>query len=167
MRDKHDQLEEKITKGSLLSLIAEREYLKPPVLRLVEAACERLSSAIPLAFQNNPPKDESDLNDKISAILNTDRDRFAREHPAVRFGLATAIPDHSTAEDDLVIETKYLRGSTTPSRASDGMAADLIKYPPTAHILFVVYDPERAVSDDQTFRDAFEEKGRCTVHLIR
>ena len=166
MRDKHDRLEEKITKGSLLSLIAEREYLKPPVLRLVEAACDRLSSAIPLAFQNNPPKDEPDLNDKISAILNTDRDRFAREHPAVRFGLATAIPDHSTA-DDLIIETKYLRGSTTPSRASDGMAADLIKYPPTAHILFVVYDPERAVSDDQTFRDAFEEKGRCTVHLIR
>ncbi len=167
IREKHDRLEEKITKGSLLSLIAQREYLKPPVLRLVEAVRDRLSIAIPLAFQNNPPKDEPDLNDKISAILNTDRDKFLREHPAVRFGLATAIPDHSAAEDDLVIETKYLRGSTTPSRASDGMAADLIKYPPAAHILFIVYDPERAVSDDQTFRNALEEKGRCTVHLVR
>jgi len=167
IREKHDRLEEKITKGSLLSLIAEREYLKTPVLRLVEAVCERLSIAIPMAFQSNPPKDEPDLNDKISAILSADRDRFAREHPAVRFGLATAIPDHSAAEDDLVIETKYLRGATTPSRATDGMAADLIKYPPTAHILFVVYDPQRAVSDDQTFRQAFEEKGRCTVHLVR
>ena len=29
MREKHDRLERKITKGSLLSLIAEREYLKP------------------------------------------------------------------------------------------------------------------------------------------
>jgi hypothetical protein len=47
------------------------------------------------------------------------------------------------------------------------MAADLIKYPPTAHILFVVYDPERAISDDQIFRNAFEEKGRCTVQIIR
>jgi hypothetical protein len=167
IREKHDRLEEKITKGSLLSLIAEREYLKTPVLRLVEAVCERLSIAIPMAFQSNPQKDEPDLNDKISAILSADRDRFAREHPAVRFGLATAIPDHSAAEDDLVIETKYLRGATTPSRATDGMAADLIKYPPTAHILFVVYDPQRAVSDDQTFRQAFEEKGRCTVHLVR
>jgi REase_DpnII-MboI/Queuosine biosynthesis protein QueC len=167
MRDKHDRLEEKITKGSLLSLIAEREYLKPPVLRLVSAVSDRLSIAIPLTFQTNPPKDEPDLNDKISAILNTERDRFDREHPAVRFGLATAIPDHSAADEDLVIETKYLRGSTTPSRASDGMAADLIKYPPTAHILFVVYDPERAVSDDETFCHAFEEKGRCTVHVVR
>ena len=167
MRDKHDRLEEKITKGSLLLLIAEREYLKPPVLRLVQAVCERLSVAIPLAFQTNPPKDEPDLNDKISAILNSDRDTFAREHPAVRFGLATAIPDHSAMQDDLVIETKYLRGSTTPSRASDGMAADLIKYPPTAHILFVVYDPGRAISDDQTFRNAFEDKRRRTVFIIR
>lgn len=167
MRAKHDRLEDKIIKGSLLSLIAEREYLKPPVLRLVEAVCRRLSTSIPLAFQSNPPKDEPDLNDKISALLNTDRDNFAREHPSVRFGLAKAIPDHSALGTDLVIETKYLRGSTTPSRASDGMAADLIKYPSTAHILFVVYDPERAVSDDQTFRDAFEQRGRCTVYLIR
>ena len=110
---------------------------------------------------------QGDLNDKISAILNTDRDKFAREHPAVRFGLATAIPDHSKMDNDLVIETKYLRGSTTPSRASDGMAADLTKYPPTAHILFVVYDPERAISDDQAFRSGFEDKGRCTVQVIR
>jgi hypothetical protein len=117
----------------LLSLIAEREYLKPPV-RLVQAVCERLGVAIPLAFQRNPPKDEPDLNDKISAILNADRDKFDREYPAVRFGLATAIPDHSATDYDLLIETKYLRGSTTPSRASDGMAADLIKYPPTTHI---------------------------------
>jgi len=167
MREKHDRLEEKVTKGSLLALIAEREYLKPPVLRLVQAVCDRLSIAIPLAFQTNPPKDEPDLNDKISAILNSDRDKFAREHPAVRFGLATAIPDHSAMQDDLVIETKYLRASTTPSRASDGMAADLIKYPSTAHILFVVYDPGRAISDDQTFRNAFEGKGRCTVFIIR
>jgi DpnII restriction endonuclease/queuosine biosynthesis protein QueC len=167
MREKHDRLEKKIAKESLLSLIAEREYLKPPVLRLGEAVSDRLSIAIPLAFQNNPPKDERDLNDKISAILSAERDRFDREHPAVRFGLATAIPDHSAVEEDLMIETKYLRGSTTPSRASDGMAADLTKYPPKTHILFVVYDPERAISDDQAFSSAFEKKGRCTVHIFR
>lgn len=167
MREKHDKLETKIAKGTLLSLVAEREYLKQPVLRLVKAVSDRLSIALPLAFQTNSPKDEHDLNDKINAILNTEHDKFAREHPAVRFGLATAIPDHSKTENDLVIETKYLRGSTTPSRASDGMAADLIKYPPTAHILFVVYDPERAISDDQTFREAFEQRGRCTVFIIR
>jgi hypothetical protein len=167
MRAKHDRLEEKLAEGSLLSLIAGREYLKPPVLRLLEAVCKRLSAAIPIAFQRNAPKDEPDLNDKISSILNTDSAVFAREHPAVRFGLATAIPDHSAANEDLVIETKYLRDSTTPSRASEGMAADLIKYPSGTHILFAVYDPNRSISDDEIFCRAFEEKGNCTVHIIR
>jgi hypothetical protein len=167
MRMKHDRLEEKLTEGSLLSLIAGREYLKPPVLRLIEAVCKRLSTAIPIAFQRNAPQDERDLNDKISSILNTDSVSFAREHPSVKFGLATAIPDHSASNEDLVIETKYLRGATIPSRASEAMAADLVKYPRGTHILFVVYDPNRAVSDDKAFCRAFEEKGSCTVHLLR
>jgi hypothetical protein len=70
MRSKHDRLDNKVVEGSLLSLIAGREYLKPAVLRLVEALCEQLSAALPLAFQRNEPKDEIDLNDKISAILS-------------------------------------------------------------------------------------------------
>jgi 7-cyano-7-deazaguanine synthase in queuosine biosynthesis len=167
MRAKHDRLEEKLPEGSLLSLIAGREYLKPPVKRLVDDVCKRLSIAMPIAFQRNAPVDERDLNDKISSILNTDSAAFAREHPAVRFGLATAIPDHSAVSEDLIIETKYLRGATTPSRTSEAMAADLIKYPSDTHILFIVYDPGRTVADDKAFCQAFEEKRSCTIKIVR
>ena len=167
MRAKHERLDEKIPEGSLLALIAGREYLKPPVTRLSEAVCKRVGAALPIAFQRNAPKDEADLNDKISAILNTDAAVFAREHPAVRFGLARAIPDHSAIDEDLVIETKYLRDSTTPSRASEGIAADLVKYPPDTHILFIVYDPNRSISDDKTFCGAFQHRGNCTVYIVR
>jgi hypothetical protein len=164
---KHDRLETSIAEGSLLSLVADREYLKPPVDRLVKAMCSRLSAALPVAFQHNRPRNETDLNDKISAIVNTDAVQFEREHPTVRFGLANAIPDHSAVGYDLVIETKYVRSGTPPSRASDGMAADLMKYPANVHILFVVYDPDRAISDDEVFRRALEDKRTCTIHIVR
>jgi hypothetical protein len=167
MRNKHDNLEASITPGSLLSLVADREYLKEPVTRLVRAICERLSTALPIAFQKNAPKDEPDLNDKISALLAGEGPRFEREHPAVRFGLATAVPDHSATAHDLVLETKYIRGNTSPSRASEGMAADLVKYPPDVRILFIVYDPHRAISDDSAFGSALEQRRECTVHIIR
>jgi hypothetical protein len=85
----------------------------------------------------------------------------------VRFGLANAIPDHSAVGYDLVIETKYVRSGTPPSRASDGMAADLMKYPANTHVLFIVYDPERAISNDAVFREALESKRACTVHIVR
>lgn len=167
MRAKHDRLETTVADGSLLSLIAGREYLKQPVSRLTGAICARLTAALPVAFQRNRPKDEADLNDKISALLAGETTRFEREHPAVRFGLATAIPDHSAVDCDLVVETKYIRANTSPSRACEGMAADLIKYPSGTHILFIVYDPERAITDDSAFRNALEEKRVCTVHVVR
>jgi len=41
--------------------MAEREYLKTPVLCLVENVCAKIKAAIPVAFQKNGPKDEPDL----------------------------------------------------------------------------------------------------------
>ena len=142
MRLRHDKLNSPVTPHSLISLVGDREYLKPPVLRLVESVHRRLAVAIPLAFQHSSPDSERQVNDAISSVLTSDREVFQREHPAVRFGLATTVPDHSSPSEDLVIETKYIRESTTPSRASEGIAADLTKYPPSIHILFLVYDPE-------------------------
>ena len=89
------------------------------------------------------------------------------EHPAVNFAGARVIPDHELPAADLLIEAKYIRGNTPPSRATEGMAADLTKYPQSAHILFLVYDPERAIANDTDFVGDFEGRGRCTVQLIR
>ena len=79
---------------------------------------------------------------------------------------AGVVPDHELEGQDLLIETKYLRKGTPPSKASDGIAADLIKYPRTAHILFFVYDPDGAIGGDE-FRRDFEAKGRCTVRILK
>lgn len=167
MRNTHDDLSRKIVEGSFLSLVNNREYLKKPVLRLVSDVCDSLSNALPLAFQRELPKNENHLNDMISAILNSNSNKFEREHPFVRFSLAHAVPDHSLNGNYLFIESKYIRNSTTPSRVSEGLAADLTKYPEESHILFLVYDPNRSISDDNLFRIDFERGSRCTVCIIR
>lgn len=163
----HDNPMREVPEGSFLEMINEREYLKEPVSRLVSDVCERLKTSVPLTFRKNRPKDENDLNDKVSGILNTERQSFEREHPSVRFALANAVADHSLNGQDLLVESKYIRNSTSPSRASEGIAADLIKYPNGCHILFFVYDPDRAISDDQRYSADIEGKGRCTVCVVR
>jgi hypothetical protein len=77
------------------------------------------------------------------------------------------IPDHSWHEQHLLIEAKFIRNSTSPSKASEGIAADLIKYPSEVHVMFVVYDPNRAIPNDDKFRSEFEKKRPCTVFIIR
>ena len=60
-----------------------------------------------------------------------------------------------------------MRGATSPTKVSDAMAADVTKYPQDRHILFVVYDPQRMITDDRTFARDFETFGRCTVLVVR
>ena len=152
---------------SLFGLIDRGDHLRPPVALLAERICLDLAKALPTAFRRNPPKDENDLNDKIQAYLHQQSEKFEREHPGIVFGPAKAKPDHSSAHSDLWIEAKFIRRGTTPSKASDGIAADMTKYPDEAFKLFVVYDPERAIDDDAAFADSFEKKGFCKVKVIR
>ena len=167
MRDIHDDLYREVESGSLLQLISDREYLKNPIDRLVGSIQDLVSITVPMMFSNNPPANEDDLNVKINALLDSHSIELTREHPVVSFAGGHAVPDHGSDELDLVVETKYIRGQTRPGRASEGMAADLTKYPQHLHILFLVYDPDRSISDDPRFKNDFESRGRCTVFIFR
>lgn len=167
MRDVNEDLFQTLEKDSLLHLISVREYLRNPIERLVVSVQSIVSDAIPKMFSSLRPADERDLNLKISALLDTHKLELRGEHPAVSFAGGHTVPDHGNEEHDLMIEAKYIRQGTPPSRASEGMAADLTKYPQNAHVLFLVYDPTHAIKDDQVFRTDFESKGRCTVCILR
>lgn len=166
MRNIHDDLHLPIEEDSLLKLISEREYLKEPIERLVASIREKVSNAIPAMFSQNKPKDENDLNTKVHALLETHRQDLRSEHPEVSFAGAWVVPDHGIGTN-LLIESKYIRDGTTPSKATDGIAADLTKYPADSHILFLVYDPTRKIASDQEFIKDIEAKGRCTVDILR
>jgi REase_DpnII-MboI len=168
IRERGDHPYTEVPPNSLLQLISGREYLKEPVLRLVETIVRRLSIAIPQMFaKGRLPKDENDLNQKVHALLDGCRDDLVSEHPAVSFAGARVVPDHALSRTDLLIEVKYIRGGTTPSKASEGITADLGKYPQRKHTLFVVYDPHTAILDPREFQRDFESRGKCTVCVIK
>ena len=153
--------------GSLLTIVSSRDYLRTPVSLLVKDICDRLERSVPLAFRRNPPVDEADLKDKMEAILNDESDRLRREHPAIPFALGHAIPDFSSERVELVLEVKYIRKKTTPSKVAAGIAEDMTKYPENSHKLFVVYDPDRAIADDREFAKDFESRGGATILVLR
>ena len=167
MRERHDDPYAPVREGSLLKVIADREYLRDPTARLVEALVGVLAAPLGKMFSTNRPTNEADMNMKVSALLDSHRLALTREHPVVEFAGGHAVADHGSQNDQVLVEAKYIRGGTTPSKASEGMAADLTKYSQDAHILFVVYDPERAIKEDARFVQDFEGRGRCTVLIVR
>ena len=166
MQLKFDDLSIAYDKNSFLEMIAQRQYLSSPVQIRVNEIDSLLRKAIPITFQREKPKNENDFNDKVQGLLSL-HGNFTREYPVLQFGETVYKPDH--AQDGLVIESKYLRTNTTPSIASEGIAADIVKIPSTvAGILFVVYDPERKIVNDNVFINSFDNKrDSCYVRIYR
>lgn len=168
IRSIHDKPSKKRTENTLLSIIANQDYLKSPIQRLVEDIGEKLSRAIPIAFPNNKqPEDEFALNNFVNAFIEDKKIGYTREFPVVKFAMAKTIPDHSFDNNDLFIEVKYPRGKTSKSTITDGIGSDLSKYPTGKHILFIIYDPERKITEDDIFKREWEMKGNCTIKIIR
>lgn len=157
---------EEIVPGSFLDIVRDRDYLRSDSKNLANTISNKLARALPIAFSTTKPKSERELNDSINAILSNEKDEYSREFPYVAFAMAKAVPDHAINGMDLFIEAKYIRGNTSPSKASEGLAADMSKYPSDTHKLFIVYDPECKISDRENFKKEFENKGNCTLTII-
>ncbi len=167
MRIMHDDVFRSLSPQSLLHIISKREYLKAPIIRLVESISEIVNKSIPEMFAGISPKDEPDLNEKIGALIRTHEKKLKSEHPTVSFACANVIPDHQLNDNDLLIEAKYIRDSTTPSKVTDGIASDITKYPSSSFILFIVYDPAHKIKSDETFCSDIESKGSNRILILR
>jgi hypothetical protein len=168
MQQKYSDLRSPVPLNSLLQILASREYLKTPFQTRVEEIDVFLKDKIRIMFQRVKPASENDFNDKIEALLSG-LDLFDREFPPLKFGITKYIPDHS--QDELLIESKYLRKSTTPSVATQGIAADITQVTQKSKkcgILFIVYDPEIRITNDKEFINGFQNtRENCFVRIYR
>ena len=156
-----------LVKGSILGLVSAGEHTKPRRERLAEAIEAVVRAAVGEMFSQHRPANEGDLNGKLAAVLGTHEVELESEFPTGSFACARVVADHAIRSAELLIEAKYIRKGTTPSRATEGIAADLTKYPANAFILFVVYDPDHAIPADRRFREDIEAKGRNRVVIVR
>lgn len=165
MRNKYDDLTRPINRDSLIGILSERMYMQTPFFNRVEGIDTILKKAIPDIFQREKPKNENDFNDKLHGILSA-YGEFTREFPSLLFGLSSYRADQ--AQGDLVIESKYIRGKTSPSVAREGIAADITIIPKGYGVMFVVYDPEGSITDTAQFSEAFEKKRKdCYIRVYR
>ena len=164
--DRRDSLEP-LAVDSMLSLVATGEHTKPEVQRLAQSIEGILKMAIGDMFARHRPQGEVDLNEKLAALLRTHEPDLTSEHPTESFACARVVPDHQVSSANLLVEGKYIRKGTTPSKATEGIAADLTKYPEDAFVLFVVYDPEHLIHSDLRYKMDIEGKGRNRVVILR
>lgn len=163
---KYDDLRTPISENSFLKIISSREYLKTPFERRIEEIDKKLKLSLPLLFNTEKPKNENDFNDKIIGLLQSAEERWLREYPTLKFGITQYRADGYF--DGLIVESKYIRGNTSPSVASQGIAADITEIAPEQNVFFVVYDPERKITDDENYCKSFMvRKPNCVMKVYR
>ncbi|MBD2701855.1 7-cyano-7-deazaguanine synthase [Spirosoma sp. BT702] len=169
MVDMHDSIFKPPLANSIYEVVNARRFQRDRAECLAADIARMLNTTIPIALASITVGHENALNDQIQALLRRDSETYEREYPAVRFSFATVVPDHSStsADADLFIEAKFLRKKTPPSVITDQIAADLMKYPDGAYKLFVIYDPERRIKEDNRFKRDFEIRSNCTICIIR
>lgn len=154
--------------NSFIRLICSFDYTKPEVKLLIKRIEDILSSSIPKAFRTEKPKNEVALQDHIKSILDGEKGlNLRREFPSIPFACSTSRPDFSDIDNGLLIEIKYIRGKTVPSKVNKEIAEDITKYGTKPNILFIVYDPERKITDEFSFTQDIRNYKNCDIHIYR
>jgi hypothetical protein len=115
------------------------------------------------------PKTEPDLQCLCDGLLKAAGTRLEREYPYARWGIIGTKPDWSEEEINLWVELKYARkNSATPGKISDDIAADITKYGDLGkRVLFVTFDPERLIVDDEDFIAPIVKHHNMKATIIR
>jgi 7-cyano-7-deazaguanine synthase in queuosine biosynthesis len=165
IRNLYDNVMVKPGVNSLLQMINDRDYMRTPFERRVSELDALLKRSIPEMFRDVHPKDERDFNNKLQAILNG-HGKFEREYPFIRFGITGYQADHSN--EYLLIESKYLRGKTIPSKITSDISSDVTMTPRNHGYYCIVYDPERKIIEDDDFIKSLEEtRQNCFIRIYR
>ncbi|MFZ5552479.1 MAG: hypothetical protein ACOZCO_05130 [Bacteroidota bacterium] len=160
-----ENLSKPMVKNSIFEILSSRTHLKSSMEVEIEKICGELKQRVPLAFQTQKPSSEKVLNDQIQALLGANGNGYTREFPVLKFGSAKTVPDHAV-DTDLFIEAKYPRNKKSQSQLTDEIAADITKYG-EVHKLFVIYDPERKIANDDEFVDKIDSFKNCKAIIIR
>jgi len=77
-------------------------------------------------------------------------------------------PDWSDERANVWVELKYVRKKTDIKSISEDIAADITKYGDNGRrTLFVVYDPQHLISDDQQFAQPVVARPDMMLSIIR
>jgi len=135
---------------SLLGLVIERQHLTVSWARFADRIGDVLQRGIPAACASHQPGNEPRLQEICDGLLRAAGEKLTREYPFLRWASRMTKPDWS--DPVLWVELKYVRTSADVRKVTEEIAADITKYGDNnRRALFVIYDPNHHIREDDTF----------------
>ncbi len=153
---------------SMLRLIAGSEHLTSTWKRFANKLIAILQSGIPVACQTEKPANEPRLQEICDGILSTHESDLIREFPFMHWSSSSTKPDWSSEIFSLWVELKYVREKRDIREITEAIAADITKYGDNQrHVLFVVYDPQHLITDEDRFAEPIYARPAMEITFVR
>jgi len=155
----------------LISMTGRLDHLLNPVDEYAEKIWGILSISLPSIFQSEKPSSERRLQEAGKGVLDGAGERLCRESPTLSYSLVGTTPDFSNVPDFenlLFIEFKFLNTRPRLNQIITEITSRITIYRDQgAYVLFVVYDADRFISNDEEFIADFERHEKIKVKIVR
>lgn len=156
----------------LVRLVASGQHLEDTRLRVIESLTTALARGLPPAFQGRLPTNEREVQNAAEAILQALQTGLRREVPLLPFAGIGTKPDFARLPENghgwLFVEMKY------PSSRSrvNGIVTEITSRATVyrkqgAFVLFVTFDPQRRIVNDEQFKSECGGADGVWVEVIR
>lgn len=166
-----EHLEGKLPNNCLISMLASRIHLENPLDDYADKIGKLLNQAIRIDFQTDKPKNERRVQESAQAALSAADERLRRESPLLSYSIVQTKPDFSNIPNFsnlLFIEIKFIGNKKRLAEMVKEITSRITIYRDQgAYVLFVVYDSNGFIIDDDEFIRDFEKHEKIRVKIIR
>jgi 7-cyano-7-deazaguanine synthase in queuosine biosynthesis len=166
-----EHLEGKLPKNCLISMLASGIHLENPLDDYADKIGKLLNQAIRIDFQTDKPINERRVQESAQAALSAADEPLRRESPLLSYSIVQTKPDFSNIPNFsnlLFIEIKFIGSKERLSGIVKDITSRITIYRDQgAYVLFVVYDSDGFIIDDDEFIRDFEKHEKIRVKIIR
>jgi hypothetical protein len=160
-----------IPDNSLIKIVTTGKHLLDLKIEYINKLKAILQDSIPVAFNSQKAKNETQAQDVGQAVLAASKERLDRESPQIPFATVTTKPDFSKNINygkSLFLEFKHIKERRRLNSIITEMTSRVTIYRKQgACVLFVVHDPNRTIIEDSKFIDTFESYEDIFIALVR
>jgi hypothetical protein len=164
-------LDGKLHENCLISILAHRRHLLNPLDLYADEIARILTRSLRLQYQSDKPTKEKQIQVSTQSILAGRDEDLHRECPTLSYGVVQTKPDFGKLQDfgtHLFIEMKLLNSRNKLNRITTEISSRILIYREQgAFVLFVVYDTDDYINDDEKFIYTIEKHDKVKVKIIR
>lgn len=155
----------------LLRIVSSGQHTIDRRFRYIERIRSLVCKNLPVAFQTKKAENERHVQDVGESILQAAQETLQREFPLLPFGVVTTKPDFADMPSNgisLFVEFKYVKNRSRLNGIVTEMTSRVIVYSDQgACTLFIVYDPNRTIVNDDKFTEPFTRHDGIWVGIAR